>query len=67
MSAEEPNLTAEDDIADINSSSRFLHLIGYVMYEDENGGIRRTGFFRYYDAKRRRFRAIGDGEYEFQE
>ncbi len=52
---------------DITSGSEILHLIGYVVYRDKVGTTRRTGFFRYYDRERKRFRVIDDPEYEYQD
>jgi hypothetical protein len=54
-------------LKDITSGSEILHLIGYVVYRDKVGTTRRTGFFRYYDRERRRFRVIDDPEYEYQD
>jgi hypothetical protein len=55
------------DFADIEKKKVVLHVVGYVAYTDRAGVTRQTGFFRYYDAEKRRFRVIDDPEYEYQD
>ena len=51
----------------ISNKQEFLHVLGYIAYSDAVGVTRRTGFFRYYDPDRRRFRKVDDPEYEYQD
>jgi hypothetical protein len=58
---------APSDLADIEKKKVVLHVVGHVAYSDRAGITRQTGFFRYYDAEKRRFRVIDDPEYEYQD
>jgi hypothetical protein len=55
------------DFTDIEKKKVVLHVVGYVAYTDRAGVTRQTGFFRYYDADKQRFRVIDDPEYEYQD
>jgi hypothetical protein len=55
------------DHEDIQARRKFLHVIGTINCEDNLGVSRSMGFFRWFDPDRRRFRAIDDSEYEYQD
>jgi hypothetical protein len=57
----------EDDVAAVNAGTRFLHVIGRVTYTDDNGRPRETGFFRCYDVGLRRFREVGNTDFEYED
>lgn len=42
-----------------------LYFLGYILYKDEIGTVRRTAFCRIYDHGSTRFFAIDDAEYEY--
>lgn len=54
-------------LRDITYGTEILHVIGYITYRDKRGTTRRTGFLRHYDRESRRFRAVDDPEYEYQD
>ena len=58
---------APSDFADIEKKKVVLHVVGYIAYTDRAGITRQTGFFRYYDPEKHRFRVIDDPEYEYQD
>ena len=58
---------AASDFADIEKKKVVLHVVGFIAYTDRAGVTRQTGFFRYYDAEKQRFRVIDDPEYEYQD
>jgi len=64
---EDKTSLAPSDFADIEKKKVVLHVVGYVAYTDRAGVTRQTGFFRYYDAEKQRFRVIDDPEYEYQD
>jgi hypothetical protein len=64
---EDKTSLAPSDFADIEKKKVVLHVVGYVAYTDRAGVTRQTGFFRYYDAEKRRFHVIDDPEYEYQD
>ena len=64
---EDKTSLAPSDFADIEKKKVVLHVVGYVAYTDRAGVTRQTGFFRYYDADKQRFRVIDDPEYEYQD
>lgn len=55
------------ELIDLENRAKILHVLGYVAYTDTLGVTRRTGFFRYFDVKRQRFRVVDDPEYEYQD
>ena len=55
------------DVIQIENKTKFLHVVGFVTYLDKAGVSRMTGFFRYYDVTRRRFRVVDDPDYEYQD
>ena len=54
-------------LKNIANGAEFLHVIGSIAYKDARGTVRRTGFFRCYDRESRRFRAVDDPEFEYQD
>lgn len=42
-----------------------LYFLGYILYKDEVGTIRRTAFCRLYDYRTMRFYAVDDPDYEY--
>jgi hypothetical protein len=56
-----------DDVQAITAGTKHLHVLGMIAYQDDNGARRNTGFFRCYNSSRRRFYAIDDPDFEFQD
>lgn len=54
-------------LIDLANRNIIVHVVGYVAYTDTLDVTRRTGFFRYYDPGRRRFRPVDDPEYEYED
>jgi hypothetical protein len=55
------------DVVDIGTGDKILHLFGHVRYRDHNGTLRRTGFMRGYDCGRDLFAPTDDPEYEYSD
>ena len=63
---EEP-VMQDDQMNEITQGTQPVAVYGYVAYKDDLGTLRRSGFFRAYSAKTRRFTPVDDPEYEYQD
>jgi hypothetical protein len=48
------------------SNRKTIYFFGYIQYRDDIGIVRRTAFCRSFDAKTKRFRLVGDADYEYK-